>query len=245
LRRAGVIEASSPSGLATSLTDPSLVGHLTTCLAAAAGVPAEDLNQPPGALAPGALAPDALSSTLHLTRDSSFGVSSTLHLTRDSSFGVGGSPSLLLGGSQLPRAEPRVVHSSELRQHASRMLLPMAPAPAPLNPHAAVAEPASVSGVHAAIDAAAALANTRVVDCRFEGVVGDAERCGGNGRAGTSIYSSTGSSSGSTSIPHLLSLVAQNELLAASNGASAASAMRALPPYLPAAVPRVVKGHES
>lgn len=226
MRRAGVIEASSPSGLATSLTDPSLVGHLTTCLAAAAGVPAEDLNQPPGALAPDAL-------------------SSTLHLTRDSSFGVGGSPSLLLGGSQLPRAEPRVVHSSELRQHASRMLLPMAPAPTPLNPHAAVAEPASVSGVHAAIDAAAALANTRVVDCRFEGVVGDAERCGGNGRAGTSIYSSMGSSSGSNSIPHLLSLVAQNELLAASNGASAASAMRAPPPYLPAAVPRVVKGHES
>ena len=98
-----------------------------------------------------------------------------------------------------------------------------------------------------AIDAAAALANTRVVDCRFEGVVGDAERCGGggNGRAGTSIDNSMGSSSWPTSIPHLLSLVAQNELLAASNGASAASAMRALPPYLPAAVPRVVKGHGS
>ena len=94
-----------------------------------------------------------------------------------------------------------------------------------------------------AIDAAAALANTRVVDCRFEGVVGDAERCGGGGtgRAGTSIDSS----SGPTSIPHLLSLVAQNELLAATYGASAASGMRALPPYLPAAVPRVVKGHGS
>lgn len=246
LRKAGVIEANSPSGLASSLTDPSLVSHLTSCLAAAAGVPAEELRSKAGA--PATERRSVLSAALGR---GGAGASGTSSLAPDAL------SSALLGGSQLPRAEPRVANSSELRQqhHGGH----------PLREHripSDLASEASLSTASLALpagDSAAAASKLRVeaalaereAECdahKSRGADGErfGERPAERGSSSGSTYSST------STLPALLSLVAQNELLSVNGGLG--TSMRSLPPYrhssrlspssvtpgLPGATPRVV-----
>jgi len=288
LRLAGVIEPNSTAGLAASLTDPSLVGHLTSCLADAAGVPAEELRTgsvgntlpaerlerpphlsgsiptfPPPSRASEvqqptvpSLAHDALSAPWLASPNGSKG-SGRVVLDR--------AATTLLSGSQLPRAEPRVANSNELRQQQPQ------PQPSAKSEDLASTIPsaAAASAAHAAVDAVAALAaSTRVVDCRIEGPVSKGRRQGeaiepSVSADSTSSRSSWGDGAGagtstsaqarSSTLPQLLSLVAQNELRLNGAGGPGGNGVGTPPPFshspfsssLPAPMPRVVKGHES